>query len=1343
MTEKYIEFSLFNQENIDSTPILIESKTGIDQSVKSLSLGSTSFIQICSTCSLTDLCPGHYGKFAIEKPIFKVIFKKEIEFLLKNICPKCGMIKNSQIISLLQEIYNNGNIITENHKKKFNNILIENKQYNKQTKTKCKNDFCQSVTTSIQYNSKNNYFTYNTNIKEVCDMQNLYKYFAMLPSVLLKLMNNNNIIEPKDVFYYKYLLIPSNYIRQPNIYKDISFDPFTTELNALIKVAKKSNFIDNKKVQVMFDSIDNNQGDNPYSGNKKKLNLSILTNGNNKDSYLRSNINGKRVIGTGRAVISPGNPLKIGEIEIPEYILNTLRENVFFNKITKKYILDSISSNKNEFIDYIKVNLSKINIYSVVSLLNNYKILAPKYGDQFEKRVQRHQYMMFGRQPSIHPWNSQAGEIIKDSNEYPDKFERTINIPTAIAPSQNADYDGDEILIKKFNGATSNIELGLIMNSKKLLKHPVTGTTMYGLVQDQIVGFNMLLQEKSISYNKACLILGNYIYFLEEIKEVYTGRDIISYIFPKYYTYENTFQNGRIIVKHITSNMVSANSYTSIFNELSHVYGNDYVIAIIDIVKEIIQNYVKYYGLSILFTNLVPNIELLNEIKEFVSNIVGKANDKIKYLIEDLNNEKFHISSYNDVLEIKVKNINVINEKTQEFMKYILDKYYTQEDNLFVLCYNMGYKVSINDLINILCFVGQKTNKTMPYPKLNGKTYLYDLQNNINLESSGFITNSYITGLTYSQYVVLVKEESLPQIVNVTSGTSQAGSAGKKILRIASELVLNYDKFVVSCKHIINFNPNFLKISAGDIIKVNLVLPNKKLIWYKTIKEIFDTNIREFLYKNKSKSIIIKKQVSFYINIKSEILMYYYKNINTNPNTKLVVNHDKNFSKINNFYKYINTKYYFNLNELSYVLYLFLIYFDPSEYVFELDDVLKLDKTNSISNYFTDELLNIVFDKILFKLNYSLSPGFMFGYYIGNTLQERFTQQTLSSFHATTKGGGSVQKGATEEFKQLLELSKKDEDIVVCNSYDYNIINNIKSHLEHISLKIICNNIELVEENDKNYVYCCDISLSSLLQKGIDMVTLYKMVKTYCDKCFSIQEYYIYFKLSDKDLKLYINVVFNTNIKNVAINKNILKSYFKVSLWDGIHKGKQMNTNLFIENMPVDVLNDKDEIENKTMYSIKFFIETVYDMKNINTAQLDSIYITPWMSYNIGGIHYMKINTLGKVENIINDDNFIHCLKHFFDFRFGTNKPMNIKSLYNKEEIIKQANHGNSNIISHAAFKNYIDHCTDIYSSLLVSQTPNIGTNYYNFYINPNLFDKYKYISETKIIKDEKIISIL
>ncbi len=87
-----------------------------------------------------------------------------------------------------------------------------------------------------------------------------------------------------------------------------------------------------------------------------------------------------------------------------------------------------------------------------------------------------------------------------------------------------------------------------------------------------------------------------------------------------------------------------------------------------------------------------------------------------------------------------------------------------------------------------------------------------------------------------------------------------------------------------------------------------------------------------------------------------------------------------------------------------------------------------------------------------------------------------------------------------------------------------------------------------------------------------------------------------------------------------------------------------------------------------------------------------------------------------------------------------------MKSLYNKEEIVKLANHGFANNMFHiAAYENKKDPCNDVYSSLLVSQRPQIGHNTYKFMINPNLFDKLslsdKIMEEREIDDNEDVVS--
>lgn len=1340
MGDKYIQFSIYPQEYVNSSSIEIETGVGAEQSVKSLALGSISFGQPCTTCNLTDKCPGHTGKFKIQTPIFKSSFKKSIEFLLKCICPVCGHIRFQDINDLLVSIENNKNIINSQHREKFNIIMNNHKSYDKQVKTRCCKPFCNESTSSIQYN-KNNTFTFNTESKQILDNQKLYTSFVNLPDNFKRLLcpNATEPFKPEDVFYNEYLLIPSNYTRPPNIYADSVNEPFTSDLNSLIR--------SNPKMQKTFDIIDSNQKANPYSSGHKQS-LAILTNGTAKDSYLRNHINGKRVPGTGRAVIGPGINLKIGEVDVPNTILNGLTDQIFYNKITANFLLSELQKPNSErvfkFINFIKEDQTNPEPFKVISLKENHKVVAPNPGDRFEFAKQTGQYIMYTRQPSLHKYNLQAGLIQKDLIDFlPDNRERTLNINISTTSSFNADFDGDENTIKAFSNTTSNIELGLVMNSRCLLKHTLTGTTVFGFVQDQIVGTNLLLQEKNITRKKTLQILGEYSYLLFESgnkKDILSGREIISLIFPDHYTLLGVVEDGTIIVDKIITNMVSANSYNSIFNGISQYYGSEYTLEIIDMFKKIIQNYLKYFGLSVKFNDILPDPTILTEIKLFTQEYIKKINEQINNVIKDIDNKTLCILSNDEIIDFKMKNIDILTKKTQKYIiDTVLPKYYNSPDNQFKKCYDMKYKLSDKDLVTLLAFAGQqKGNKGMPTPNINGKSILFGRKNDISIEATGFVSNSLMSGLTYNQYVSVIKHGSLPQIVDVTSGTAQAGYIGKKIVKNASELIVNNDRFLVSNKHIINFNTNYLKISMEDTSRVKIYLPNKNMIWYDNISSFFSSNIKPFMIQKFGSSVTIIEEVDFFVNMYSEIMTYYYTNKNKKP---IKTEHNVLKKKIIEFYNSINKKYFFDLNDLSYVLYILLIYFDPSGFVFNKPD-------ESVGEWITEELLDSIFSKIIFKLKYSLSPGTMLGYEIANTLQERFTQQSLSSFHATTKSGSNVEKGSMEAFKQLIELSKKDkEDVITIHSYNYKSLEIIKNNFEYISLKNICNDIHILEENQQTHtvVYRADINISLLLNKKISFTTIYNMFKTYCNRCFCIIDYFLHQQISDdkKMLYIYIYTKLTHSFKNYQETFDLIKHYFKVSLWDGVHKGKQINTSLSIDELKIKDFDDKENVIEKTLYELKFFVESLNDFENMRTSDLEYIDLPPWLSYSIGGIQYMKNNTIGKAYSVINDTYFTNAIKQFFDFRFALSKPLNMKSLYNKEEIIKQANHGaGNNFINNVSYNNKIDQCADVYSSLLVSQKPRIGTNYFDFYINPNSFDKLKSVSKYKIneIDDEQQI---
>lgn len=1363
--DKLIKFSLVKQSVINSTPITIDPVTTRD-GVKSLQLGPMSFIQPCETCHLTNGCHGHIGKTPLPVPIFKSAFKKSLEIFLRLVCPLCGMIKVPKFVKLLEEIEKNGNVIGPAEYKARDEILAELKNHNKQSKIKCENSNCRISTSAIQY-TKANTFVFNSGTKNTLSSENLHSYLSNLPDNFLKLItprNAHSCITPAETFFVDNLLIASNYVRPPNIYEDNIADPFTADLNFLVKNINGTSA--GKKTQNIFDTLDNNQGTNPYSNNKK-LNLSILTSGTNKDSYLRNFINGKRVPGTARAVISPGIKIKIGYIGVPDLVMLKHKDTIFYNNVTKNYILKQLATDNKDpntqFTVYIKNCENEMNLYKIVTMSDNHNIIAPKLGDMFERNRQPGGFIGYGRQPSIHQWNSLASEIIaepKNPRDGSTASDLTINLCPNACPAMNADFDGDESLLITKANACVNVEMGLLMNTKAQFKHPCTGTTMYGFVQEQIVASNLLLHEKNISRKQAYLIFGEYAYLLSDDKDTYTGRELIASIFPDHFTLKGIMINGVLILDNILNSMVASNTYNSIFNGLAQVYNPAYALIVLDVFKTIVQNYLSYYGFSIKITDIIPNTNILDDFKILVRKYITDVNNILFKFRDDLENNKISIASESEFIDLKTKNIEIMNSKLKSRLLEVIKTEYTKENNIFMTCYNMNYKLSLNDIMTLLVCGGQKINKSMPTMKIHGKSGLYSYTNDIGIESSGFVANSLVSGLTFSEMTFVIKEESLPQIVNVTSGTSQSGFIGRKMVRINSDLFINNDKFMTNNKHIISFNPYFLKISMADMCKVEFVLPNSAFIWNGEIKQLFDEKLLKFIiHKKFDNSLDVVKEVDFYINFYAEMLIYYFRK--KKENAKIIVNSTENLKLIKSFYNLIYEKYYFALNDISYVLYILLTYLDPSGFIFRLE-------APDIGSYIGKELLEHIFQKITILLKHSLSSGTQIGYQIANTLQERLTQQSLSSFHTTTKSGNKVEKRATEEFKQHIELTKRNkEDIVACYAYDIEVLEEIKTQFEYICLENIClkNGILELDDVTKNCLYQLNISIDILNQKKIDLATLYNMIVKYCTRCFSIQDFFLQIvlpkKKTDKILKVLLKAQLKTLVKvnqkgqtkNVNYPLILIAIYVLTSFYDGIHKGKQINTNLSIDTLVSNYLEpntdpsktDNYVIKTKKLYELKMFVESLSDFKNIDTEKLETIHFPPWLCYSFGGMEFMKLSTIGKTMNLIGDLSFVHSIKHFFDYRFASYKPLNLKMLYDKSEIIKNANYGNGNAITEAAFQNQTDVCNDIYSSLLISQRPKIGHGHHTMMIDLNKYDvlnKVEHITPF-INDDEEIIPML
>lgn len=1354
ISDKQIRFSLTSQTDVNSSSLIIDNASSEQSIKKNYKLGSIGF-EPCQTCP-EKACHGHPAKTKLNIPIFKSAFKKTPGFdkILKLMCPSCYFIKSAQINSFIIDTIEESGTVTAAHKIAFEELYLTHVA--KQTKIKCCSENCLVMSSAITYNPSTNGFQYNTNIVVPMTNEQVYALLRSVPLTLRKLltpMNATDIITPENVFYHEYMNITSNYARQPTEYNGKHHNFLTSQLSSLI--VKISNELAPRTIQAEFDNIEYGSNNNAYSTSSRDC-LAEQAGFTSKQGLPRTGILRKRVGNTGRGVIEPSSS-PIGTVHLAKEFINTLEHHIHYTPITENYINNILKDPKQTIIkSFIRFFPGRSNPYVLNKSHNKRVVQTLRYGDIVCTSLLPGHYVTTSRSPALQKWNLQAVEIAEPTQILEgDKVERVISQNTAVGPSYNADYDGDEMSIKVFNNPAASIELGLVLNTLCNLKHPDTGTTMFGLVQDEIIGANLLCKEKNIPREMAFKIFGKYNRFLllqDEQKDFYDGDELICMLLEDHFTYPNMFENKKLIVNNITSSMVSANSVNSIFNAISQSYDSNKVIKIIVVLQEIIHNFTRYYGISIKLKDLVPYPPMLEELEAYVKENVQKIDSLIQYAIDEDRKKNIHLTDFNDIITLKIKNIEVLTENVKAKLLDYMKKYYDTPGNMFKLCYDTDFKISTKDLIVLFAFLGQKANKEFPTPKVNGKTSLYGVANDLGIVESGFISRPFILGINYNSYVNVAKQEAFPQVVKMTSQTALAGFLGKRMIKYVSCFYINYNKFVVNDHYIYNFNPNFYKISLGDAVKIKFLLPNNTFVWKSEIQDIFEKKFRSIITQIQSKDFIIIDNIIFFLNLHSLMAMYYY-NVTANKKNIIPPNHNKNKSDIYNFTRYITERFYFNLNDTSIILYVLLTYFDPSGFAFK-------DNIPTMKNYLTTELLEDIFRKIEFKLIYSMSPGFNFGYQIAHTIQEINTQKTLSSFHDKTKGGAAIDNTSIDIFKNLIELANTNlsngrGDIAVCIAEDRDIIEKIKTEFEYICLKSLkeSSNISSVLklENKHFIVYKNVFNISLLRQKGIDIVLLYKMFKAYCDSSVTIREYFIDFEIKEADnvnkqgiVILYLGVYSKHVFKNTELREEHIDPHFGISLLFGVHKGKNVNSNLFIETVNMETLTHDYKIVKKKLYKLAFYVESLSDFKNIDTGKLYRIYLPQLLTYQAGGIHSMRNNVNGKVNLIINDQNFESVLRHFFDLRISGAAPTTIKALPDKSQIIKMVHHGNGNMLQQSAFTNSVDNGSDMYFCLLANTIPKFGSNFDKFVIDPNMFDRFeKEESELKELKDEEqIISI-
>ena len=488
-----------------------------------------------------------------------------------------------------------------------------------------------------------------------------------------------------------------------------------------------------------------------------------------KEGRIRGNLMGKRVDYSARTVISVDPNINIDQYGIPYSIAMNL---TFPEKVTKYNIKKLYTHVRNGPYQYPGANTiikTKTNCFGEpypcsISLKHvDLNAVVLDYGDVVNRHLLDNDVALFNRQPSLHRMSMMGHKIkVLPGN--------TFRLNVSVTTPYNADFDGDEMNMHVPQSYRTSVELNQLTLVPTQIINPAKSQPIIFIVQDTLCGAYLLTsKEDHISkrqYFNLMMRNKNFTGDLGEAKynntntKYWTGQQVYSQILPdisaklKTSNTMNRDQNDDFVVINgkLTPDDVLDKGILGkkgIIQQIHNMYGRDACCDFLNQTQILITKWMAEHSFTISFEDAILEKKGRDEILEAINKNINKANDLIIQAQQGIYKRQLSQKLMMESLESELT--ACANKGTEESKKII--KKYIKDTNGFYITVQSGSKGSILNIQQIMGTVGQQviwgtrvdngfTDRTLPFfPK-----------NDVGLLARGYCINSYITGLSPTEF---------------------------------------------------------------------------------------------------------------------------------------------------------------------------------------------------------------------------------------------------------------------------------------------------------------------------------------------------------------------------------------------------------------------------------------------------------------------------------------------------------------------------------------------------------------------------------------------------------------
>ena len=1181
---KSIQFGILSPEEMKNMSVctvtkarsIDENGVPIDGGINDLRMGSTDNAFKCKTCHCknNDECPGHFGYIPLEKPVFHVGFIDDVLKILKCICYYCK--------SLLIDDYDKYIEITKIRNPKDRQLKVYNLCKNK---NKCK-DRVKNVSNGKKYNPQTDPYAKKgcnhdqpifkrENLKILMDKsgkkeddqeeENIQEDIRDIsPEEVLHIFSQISDLDRQllgfDLNYSRpeWMIIQNLVVCPPQVRPSVSVNSFlssqddlTHQYNEILKYNEKLREEKNKKAaEDIFEKLQLNvatlmNNEFFYRAHKKSGQpiKAISARLKGKEGRIRGNLMGKRVDFSARSVISPDPNLQVDELGVPLSIAMNLTfpevvtdlnikklKQLVINGPTKYPGANMILSN-----DGRKIDLKYIMKTKDVNLEKGYIV---------ERHMQNGDYVIFNRQPSLHKMSMMGHRV----HILPYS---TFRLNLSVTTPYNADFDGDEMNLHLPQSLESKSEIMNIMHVPKQIVSPQSNRPVMGIVQDTLIGCKIFTERDNfLTYDQ----VNNLIMWIDDFdirelpmpcimkpKPLWSGKQIFSLILPEKLNLtrfrEDTPENlvdklnlmdnfvqirkGELIQGIICKKTVGASSGGIVHNIWTEVSPQK-TIEFLGNCQKLINNYLLLKGWTVGISDIICDSETGEEVSEILKDMKKKIEEKLE---KAQTNRLDHQPGKNMVDSFEYEANGQLNKAGQK-AGLLVQKALLPRNHLKNMV-SAGSKGNPTNILQIIAFVGQQNveGKRIPF-NFHHRTLPHFLKDDYKAESKGFVENSFLKGLTPSEFYFHAMG-GREGIIDTAVKTSQTGYIQRRLIKALEDIMIKYDGTVRnSLGHIMQFlygedgmageyiedqkfetlfmdndtlEKNYKFFYDTDDDKLKLFNELRIFMEDSVIDELRRQDINQLMYELESEYEQIKSDRDY---AREHLLKELNNSINIPVNIEKIITYAENDNNINLFSKS-------DLNPLIAI-----------QMVRELKEKLKLIKGedkiskegqdyamtlfNMVLNYtlstkniiikhrLTKNAFKFVCGEIIAKFEQAIvRPGEMVGSIAAQSIGEPATQMTLNTFHLAGVSAANVTLGVPR-LKEIINVAKnlktpsmkiylkerKDEKGERLLEYSSDEILKLRGKMEYTSLLSIVSLSEIYYDPDiKNTVITEDKAL--------------------------------------------------------------------------------------------------------------------------------------------------------------------------------------------------------------------------------------------------------------------------